>query len=299
MGTGRSTVDAASVSEAVQVAFLGGGNMARALIQGLLRQGMSASRIRVGEPSSEPRAALQREFGVQVTPANEQAIAGARLVLLAVKPQLLRSVLEPLRSQLQQARPLLLSIAAGVRLADLERVCPGVPLVRAMPNRAALVGAGVSALFASPDLPAALRTLASEAMAAAGRCVWVERESDLDIVTALSGSGPAYFFLLAEQMAGAARELGLAPATAELLARETLRGAGALLAGPETLAEQRAAVTSSGGTTAAALAVLEARGFGALISAAVTAATRRGEQLAAQFSYPDHSGAGASAPAVR
>ena len=293
MGVFSIEAGAAEVSETMQVAFLGGGNMARALIQGLLRQGMSAAEIRVGEPASEPRAALQREFGVQVTASNDAAIAGARLVLLAVKPQLLRAVLEPLCARLQQARPLLLSIAAGVRLADLERVCPGVPLVRAMPNRAALVGASITALFAPPGLPPALRTLASNAMAAAGRSVWVDQESDLDIVTALSGSGPAYFFLLAEQMAAAARALGLEPATAELLARETLRGAGALLAGPETLAEQRAAVTSRGGTTAAALAVMEERGFGALIGAAVTAATRRGEQLAQQFSNPDHPDVGA------
>ena len=283
----------------MQVAFLGGGNMARALIQGMVRQGMNAAQIRVGEPGSEARAALQREFGVQVTPSNEQAIAGAGLVLLAVKPQLLRSVLEPLRAALQEARPLLLSIAAGVRLADLAQVCPGVPLVRAMPNRAALVGAGITALFAPDDLAPPLRTLAAGAMAAAGRTVWVDRESDLDIVTALSGSGPAYFFLLAEQMASAARELGLAPASAELLARETLRGAGALLAGPETLAEQRAAVTSRGGTTAAALGVLEERGFGALVAAAVSAAARRSEQLAEQFSSPDHPSAGAGAPAAR
>jgi pyrroline-5-carboxylate reductase len=125
----------------------------------------------------------------------------------------------------------------------------------------------------------------------------VQRESDLDIVTALSGSGPAYFFLLAEQMAAAARALGLEPAAAELLARETLRGAGALLAGPETLAEQRSAVTSRGGTTAAALAVMEERGFNALVAAAVTAATRRGEQLAALFSDPEPGVAGAPAPA--
>ena len=284
------------MSKAGNVAFLGGGNMARALIQGLLRQGRTPAQIRVGEPVSEARLALQREFGVQVTADNHAAIAGAELVLLAVKPQLLRAVLESLRAALQQSRPLLLSIAAGVRHADIERVCPGVPLVRAMPNRAALVGAGISALYAPPDMPAALRTLAGDAMAAAGRCAWVQRESDLDIVTALSGSGPAYFFLLAEQMAAAARGLGLEPAAAELLARETLRGAGALLAGPETLAEQRGAVTSRGGTTAAALAVMEERGFNALVAAAVTAATRRGEQLAALFSNPEPGSAGAPAP---
>jgi pyrroline-5-carboxylate reductase len=267
----------------MQVAFLGGGNMARALIKGMLAQGMSAAHIQVGEPSGEQRTALQSEFGVQVTASNEQAITGADLVVLAVKPQQLRAVLEPLHSALQSGRPLLLSIAAGVRLADLARVCPNLPLMRAMPNRAALVGAGITALHAPANLAAASRDLAERVLAGAGRTVWVEQESDLDIVTALSGSGPAYFFLLAEQLAQAGRQLGLAANTAELLARETLRGAGALLTGPETLAWQREAVTSKGGTTAAALAVLEERGFGAQIAAAVTAATRRSEQLAEQF----------------
>ena len=286
------------MSEAVPVAFLGGGNMARALIQGMLRQGMDAAQFQVGEPAAAQREALHRELGVRTTPDNAAAIAGAQLVVLAVKPQLLRSVLEPLRSALQGERPLLLSIVAGVRLADLARVCPGVPLVRSMPNRAALVGAGVTALYAPDDLDSARRALAERAMTGAGATIWVDKESDLDIVTALSGSGPAYFFLLAEQMAAAARELGLESATAERLARETLRGAGALLTGAESLAEQRAAVTSKGGTTAAALAVLAERGFGATIAAAVGAASRRSEQLAQQFSN-DFPVAGAAAPAAQ
>jgi len=267
----------------MQVAFLGGGNMARALIKGMLGQGMSAAHIRVGEPLQDARGALQDEFGVQATASNEQAVAGAALVVLAVKPQQLHALLAPLRAALQNGQPLLLSIAAGVRLADLARVCPNVPLLRAMPNRAALVGAGITALYAEPSLAAGSREMAERVLAGCGRTVWVGRESELDIVTAMSGSGPAYFFLLAEQLANAGRALGLEAATAELLARETLRGAGALLAGPETLAWQREAVTSKGGTTAAALAVLEERGFGAQIAAAVSAAARRSEQLAEQF----------------
>lgn len=286
------------MSEALQVAFLGGGNMARALIQGMLRQGMGAAQFQVGEPAAAQREALQRDLGVRTTPDNADAIAGAHLVVLAVKPQLLRSVLEPLRNALQGQRPLLLSIVAGVRLADLARVCPGVPLVRSMPNRAALVGAGITALYAPDELDSTRRALAERAMTAAGATLWVDKESDLDVVTALSGSGPAYFFLLAEQMAAAARELGLESATAERLARETLRGAGALLTGVESLAEQRAAVTSKGGTTAAALSVLAERGFGATIAAAVRAASQRSEQLAQQFGN-DFPVAGAAAPATQ
>jgi len=285
------------VSEALQVAFLGGGNMARALIQGMLRQGMDAAQFQVGEPDAAQRQALHRDLGVRTTPDNAVAIAGVQLVVLAVKPQLLHSVLEPLRSALQGPRPILLSIVAGVRLTDLARVCPGVPVVRCMPNRAALVGAGITALYAPNDLDSTQRALAERVMTAAGVTVWVGKESDLDIVTALSGSGPAYFFLLAEQMAAAARELGLEATTAERLARETLRGAGALLSGAETLAEQRVAVTSKGGTTAAALGVLAERGFAGTIAAAVAAASRRSEQLAQQFGN-DFPGAGAAAPAT-
>ncbi len=293
MQIGRTTV-----SGALQVAFLGGGNMARALIQGMLRQGMAAAQFQVGESDAAQRDALQRDLGVRTTGANELAIAGAQLVVLAVKPQQLRALLEPLSSALQEQRPLLLSIVAGVRLSDLAQLCPGVPVVRCMPNRAALVSAGITALYAPQELDHTRRALAERAMAAAGGTVWVKKESDLDIVTALSGSGPAYFFLLAEQMAAAARELGLEPATAELLARETLRGAGALLAGAESLAEQRAAVTSKGGTTAAALGVLAEHAFGATIAAAVAAASRRSEQLAQQFGN-DNPVASAAAPAAQ
>ena len=294
---GTFEIERHTVSEALQVAFLGGGNMARALIQGMLRQGMGAAQFQVGEPDAAQRHALHRDLGVRATPDNEVAIAGAHLVVLAVKPQQLRALLEPLRSALQRQRPLLLSIVAGVRLADLAHVCPGVPLVRCMPNRAVLVGAGITALYTPDPLDSSRRELAERAMAAVGATVWVRKESDLDIVTALSGSGPAYFFLLAEQLAVAARELGLESATAERLARETLRGAGALLAGTESLAEQRAAVTSKGGTTAAALGVLEERGFGATIAAAVGAASRRSEQLAQQFGN-DFPAASAAAPAA-
>jgi pyrroline-5-carboxylate reductase len=263
--------------------------MARALIQGLLRQGCAASQLRVGEPLAALRAQLQREFAVTALADNAAAVAGAQLVVLAVKPQQLIAMLTALRATLEIRRPLLLSVAAGLRVADLAECCPGVPIVRAMPNRAALVGAGATALYAGAQIDADARALAEQVMTAAGRTVWVQRESDLDIVTALSGSGPAYFFLLAEHLAAAATAQGLDAATAQLLAVQTLRGAGALAAGSATLAEQREAVTSKGGTTAAALAVLEQGGFAALVAAAVAAATRRGAELAAQFGRPDES----------
>jgi pyrroline-5-carboxylate reductase len=266
-----------------QIAFLGGGNMARALIQGLLRQGFTSSQLRVGEPLAAQRELLQRDFRLLTTEDNAAAIAGAAVVVLAVKPQQMNEVLAAARPALERARPLLLSIAAGLRIADIAASCPGLSIVRAMPNRAALVGAGATGLYAGPGLSAAARLLAERIMGAAGSVVWVRQESDLDIVTALSGGGAAYFFLLAERLAAAAATLGLDADTAQALATQTLRGAGALATGAESLAEQRAAITSKGGTTEAALAALEQGGFDKLIAAALGAATRRGAALAAQF----------------
>jgi len=266
-----------------QIAFLGGGNMARALIQGLLRQGFSSSQLRVGEPLAAQRERLQHDFRLLATADNHAVIAGAAVVVLAVKPQQMNEVLAAAWPALERARPLLLSIAAGLRIADIAASCPGLPVVRAMPNRAALVGAGATGLYAEAAVSAEARALAESIMGTAGSVVWVQRESDLDIVTALSGGGAAYFFLLAERLAAAAAALGLDPDTARTLATQTLRGAGALAAGTESLAEQRAAITSRGGTTEAALASLEQGGFDKLIAAAVSAATRRGAALAAQF----------------
>ena len=191
---------------------------------------------------------------------------------------------------LTRARPVLLSIAAGTRTADLAACCPGLPIVRAMPNRPALVGAGATALYAASGVDAGARALAEQVCAAVGLTVWVQRESDLDIVTALSGSGPAYFFLLAEHLAAAATALGLDSATAERLAMQALRGAGAMVEDGVRPAAQREAITSPGGTTAAALGALAAGGFDKLVAAAVTAATERGAQLAALGGPPAKSG---------
>lgn len=267
----------------MQIAFLGGGNMARAMIHGLLQQGLGTANIRVGEPVPAQREVLQRDFGVTATADNAAAVRGADLVVLAVKPQFAIALLTELRPALTQARTLLMSIAAGLRVSDLERCCPGLAVMRAMPNRAALVGMGVAALYAPAGIDAAQRALAEQVCAAAGTIAWVQRESDLDIVTALSGSGPAYFFQLAEHMAAAAVAEGLDAATAERLARLTLRGAGALAGGETSLAAEREAVTSKSGTTAAALAAFQSGGFDRLVGAAVAAARRRSAELSAQF----------------
>ncbi|MFI4869448.1 MAG: pyrroline-5-carboxylate reductase [Steroidobacterales bacterium] len=271
--------------ELAGIAFIGGGNMARALIAGLLRQAVPAHRIRVGEPLAEARVALQREWAVAASADNADAVRGADLVVLAVKPQQAGSALRALRAALLEHRPVVLSIAAGLRIADLARACPpGIAVMRAMPNRPALLGAGVTGLYAPPSVTAAQRAIAELVGAAAGRAVWLRTEAELDIVTALSGSGPAYFFLLAEQMAQAAQSLGLEHDTAALLAAETLHGAGLLAHQGTPLAEQRAAVTSRGGTTEAALRVLHEGGFDALVARALQAASARSVELADMLS---------------
>jgi len=266
------------------ISFIGGGNMALALIAGLLRRGAAAPRLCVGEPVAAVRAALVRDFGITVTADNRDALRDARLVVLAVKPQEIARVLRELRGALKEPLPVLLSIAAGVRIADLARLCPaGMPIVRAMPNRPALVGAGVTGLYAAPGLHPDQRALVEIVAASAGRSVWLRAEPDLDVVTALSGSGPAYFFLLAEHLAQAACALGLERETALLLATETLYGAGQLAHDGGTLSDQRAAVTSRGGTTEAALRCFEAGGFEALVARALGAAAQRSAELAAQL----------------
>ncbi len=265
------------------VAFIGGGNMARAMIAGLLRAGLAARSIRGGEPVAALRDALARDFGIAVHADNPAAVGSARVVVLAVKPQEMQGVLQPLAATLRADAPLLLSIAAGLRTASLQHWCPGPAVVRAMPNRPALLSAGAAALYAPPAVGAEDRALAEMVMRSCGHTCWVAEEALLDVVTALSGSGPAYFMWLAEQMAAAATRLGLDADVARLLAAETLYGSGQLAHADHDLAAQRAAVTSRGGTTEAALAVLATPASQALVEAALRAAARRSAELSVQL----------------
>jgi pyrroline-5-carboxylate reductase len=268
-----------------RIAFVGGGNMATSLIGGLLARGAAAADIIVADPDTKQRERLVRDFGVTTVDSATAAVNGAQTVVLAVKPQQMAEVSRAIARQLQASRALVISIAAGIRLADLARwLGPGVPLVRTMPNRPALIGAGVTALYASPDVSAESRQTASAILAACGPTVWVPEESQLDVVTAVSGSGPAYFFLLIECLEAAGIELGLDPATARTLAIETARGSGLMAAEATDPPDQlRAQVTSKGGTTAAALEVLEAAGVRGIFAAAVAAGARRSTALAAEF----------------
>jgi pyrroline-5-carboxylate reductase len=272
--------------ESLSIALIGGGNMARGIIGGLIGKGARASAITVSEPLEASRQALVRDFGVRVTVDNAEAVRGAQVVVLAVKPQLMSAVARALAPALRETSPLVISVAAGIRADRLQHwLGAGIAVVRSMPNRPALIGAGASGLYADASVPAASRRLAELVLASTGLTVWVNREDQIDAVTALSGSGPAYFFRLAELMAQAGTALGLDAAVARQLAAQTLAGAGQLVAAEQTpdLARMRAEVTSKGGTTEAALNTFAARGFEQLVADAMAAAERRSRELAAQF----------------
>ncbi len=268
----------------IELTVLGAGNMGRALIGGLLRHGMRPEQITVGESQESARTMLSRELGIAATADNAAAIRRANLIVLAVKPHDAAAVLAPLAADLQRARPTVLSVAAGVRIETLQSWCgAGVPVIRAMPNRPAFVGAGATGLFAPPEVDASRREVAAQIMRSVGEVVWVATEDALDVVTALSGSGPAYFFLLAEAMAKAGVDLGLPVDTARRLSIATLHGAGLLAQSSDgDLERLRAEVTSKGGTTEAALRTLQAAGFNELVGRAIEAAAQRGRELAEQ-----------------
>jgi len=267
------------------LAILGGGNMGRALIGGLLRRGTRPEHIVVAERLDAARESLSRDFGILASEDSRTAVAAASLIVLAVKPQDAQAALTAVRPLLQKNRPLLLSVAAGIRLSALESWCGAeVPVVRSMPNRPALVGAGATGLFAPAHIAAVHRERAERVMQAVGEVVWVASEDELDLVTALSGSGPAYFFLLAELLMQGAAELGLDGAVARKLALATLQGAGQLASmGDGDLRRMRAEVTSKGGTTQAAVEVLEAADLRAIVTRALRAAAHRSGEIARQF----------------
>ena len=269
----------------INAAFIGGGNMGGALIRGLIARGLAPQRISVGEAVQARRIQLADEVGVHVTADNREAAVGADIVVLAVKPQDMAATTQRLADVLAQRKPLVLSIAAGIRAADIAGWCgPGVPVVRAMPNRPALNSAGASAIYAGADLSAAQRKLAEDVLGAAGTTVWVPEEALLDVVTALSGSGPAYFFLLAELMTDAAVGLGMERESALELAIQTLYGSGRMARESDgDLARLRAEVTSKGGTTEAAVRSFDAANLRGIVAAALAAATDRGREMARAF----------------
>jgi len=265
------------------VAFIGGGNMARSLIGGLVARDVDPVRIHVAEPVAALRDALARDFSVQVHADAAAATQRAATWVFAVKPQVMRGVCESLAAQAREARPLAISIAAGITAGQLaDWLGGGAAVVRAMPNTPALLGAGVTGLHANAAVDEAGRQRAQDLLAATGETVWIDDEALMDAVTAVSGSGPAYVFLLAEAMEEAAVAQGLAPEAARTLVLQTILGAARMLTGSdEAPAALRSRVTSPGGTTQAAIEAFEAGGLRALVAAAIEAATVRGRELSA------------------
>ncbi|GAC1458552.1 MAG: pyrroline-5-carboxylate reductase [Steroidobacteraceae bacterium] len=257
--------------------------MGRALLGGLLRSGMRPEQLNVGERNPAVREILAQQLGVSALADNTEAARGAAVLVLAVKPQDAVPTLAGLRDLFAGQHPLVISVAAGIRIAALEAACgPGVAVVRAMPNRPALLGAGITGLYAAGGISAAQRASAARVLGSVGETVWVPTEDALDVVTAVSGSGPAYFFLLAELMAEAGVRLGLEAPTARRLASATLYGSGLMAHAADCdLGRSRAEVTSPGGTTEAAVRVLEGADLRASVTQALSAAVQRSRELAA------------------
>jgi pyrroline-5-carboxylate reductase len=266
----------------MRILFIGGGNMATALIGGLLQQGFKPGDLRVVDVSEQARQRLQQQFGVSASPALDREIA-EDAVLLAVKPQQMPAVAKDLRARLRGQ--LVISIAAGIRTADLARWLGGHDrIVRVMPNTPALIRSGVSGLYAGASVEKADRESAQSILGAVGGVVWVRNESDIDVVTAISGSGPAYIFYFIEALEQAAVELGLNGGQAHELAVQTFVGAAKLAAGSdEPAAVLRARVTSKAGTTEAALNSMEANDIKDKIVEAVRMAAKRSRELGDEF----------------
>ena len=270
-----------------RIAFIGGGNMARSLVGALARGGTACGSIVVAEPNRDLRQALARDFGVDVHDNAAAAAEGAGVLVLAVKPQVMKPVCAEIAPAVARSRPLVVSIAAGIRIAQLAGWlgARGLAIVRAMPNTPALIGAGATGLIGNPQVDAEQRAHAERILGAAGTTEWIGREELMDTVTALSGSGPAYFFLLVEALEDAAFAQGMPRETARALAVQTCLCAGRMLAEEgEPPAVLRERVTSPGGTTAAALNTFAAGNLRGLVTDAVAAATARGRELSEQYS---------------
>lgn len=263
------------------IAFIGGGNMARSLIGGLLADGYPAERIWVSDPQAEHLKSMMDQYSVNTTGDNQHAASQADAVIFSVKPQVIKSVAEPLGPALRARGAVVISIAAGVREPDIRRWLGGdIPIVRAMPNTPALVQTGATALYANRWVTPEQRDLAESLLRAAGLTLWLEDETLMDAVTAVSGSGPAYFFLLMELIEESGVALGLPRDTARLLTLQTALGAAKMaIESPEDPKSLRRRVTSPKGTTERALGILETGGIRDLVGSAVKAAAARAREL--------------------
>jgi len=263
------------------IAFIGGGNMAASLMGGLVADGYNPRDILVSDPDSDKLAGLAARYGIQAAADNADAVSRADVLVLAVKPQILKAVAHELAPAVQERNPLIISIAAGVRSTDIDEWLGGkIALVRTMPNTPAMIQTGATVLFAGPQVSTGQRDLAESILRAVGLTRWVEDEAQMDAVTALSGSGPAYFFLVMEAMEQAGLELGIPAETARLLTLQTALGAARMaIESSDSPALLRQKVTSPGGTTERALNILEAGKLRDLFANALTGARDRSIEL--------------------
>lgn len=270
---------------ASRVTFIGAGNMAGAIIGGMIDNGHPATAITATSPSDEYLAPLRERLGIHTSTDNVAAVRDADIVVLAVKPQVMRAVCEGLRDALQRQRPLIISVAAGLPAATLQAwLGGGLPLVRCMPNTPSLVGAGAAGLFATPEVSTEQREQATELLEAVGLVEWVEEEGLLDAVTAVSGSAPAYFFLMFEAMEEAGVKLGLPAETARRLAIQTALGAARMAQGSEHTPDRlKRNVMSPGGTTERAVEHLEQAGLRGIMADAMHACAARAREMAEEL----------------
>jgi pyrroline-5-carboxylate reductase len=268
-----------------KIGFIGGGNMAASLIGGLVSDDFTADNIMVAEPTSARRDELAAQFGVRTTGDNAKLTSEVDVVVLAVKPQVLQEVCASIAAAAQKDTPLFLSIAAGIRVADIDRwLGDNCAIVRSMPNTPSLLKSGATALYANPRVDKSQHELAEGILRAVGLTLWVDDEKQLDAVTALSGSGPAYFFLLIEMLQQSGTALGLPEQSARLLALQTAFGAAKMaLESSDDPAELRRRVTSPGGTTERAIDILEQGGIRELFEQALSEARDRAVELADQL----------------
>lgn len=268
------------------IAFIGGGNMASAILGGLIENGFAKNRIFVSDPSQEKLSELQQQFGVNTDTQNEAVIAQADVVVLAVKPQVMQQVLSPLKDALLNKKPLIISVAAGISLESLGQwTDPALAIVRCMPNTPALVQKGASGLLANSNVSDEQKQLTDNILSAVGLSVWVSSEAELDAVTALSGSGPAYFFLFIEAMIQAGQDLGLSAETAKTLALQTALGASTMASKSELEpAQLRKNVTSPNGTTEQAIMSFQNNQLEDIVKQAMQAAFNRSIELSEELS---------------
>lgn len=268
------------------IALIGAGNMAGSLLGGLIQKGHATDQLWASCPDAARLDQLQQLYPtLHITTSNQAACAAASVIVLAVKPQILKTVCQEIAATVQATQPVIISVAAGIQTAQIQQwLNYRGQIIRAMPNTPALVGAGATGLFATPECSTNSKALAETLLQACGITVWLTHEAQMDLVTALSGSGPAYFFLMVESLIKAATHLGLPADVATLLANQTAFGSARLLLETQPdAAVLRKQVTSPNGTTEKGIQALEQHGFSHAIEAAITAAFARGQQLSKTF----------------